>query len=394
MVAAMTIPLSYSYRNLTTRLPSTLATTGGLMMMVFVLSAALMLASGVRRGMIESGSDDRAIVLQVDAFSEDGSRLKQSMMGLAAAAPGVAPSTAGTPLVAGESIVHLPFDALGSGGRIASLQVRGVSDGSLSLRPQVRLSRGRAARPGTAEAIVGAGLAGQYEGLELGGSFSLQKGRAVSVVGVFDAGGTAYDSEVWVDGDLLRSALGWQGSLSSVTAQLTSAQAFAPFAARLMADREQGLSVEPERAYYARIGSQLAGFITDLGWLITAVVSIGAALGAMITMDAAVAQRRREIGVLEALGFSQAQVFSALLVESGLLALVGSGLGVALALLTPLVDFTTTNAVTGQEVAFHFLPSASVVLGPWVFGTLIGLLGGAIPALRAARTDALVAMRD
>jgi putative ABC transport system permease protein len=390
----MKIPVEYSWRNAWSRTSATVSTIAGLAMVVFVLCASLMLAAGIRRAMLDSGRDDRAIVLSLDAASEDASHLKQTVPSVVAAAPEVARSSGNIPLMAGESLVHLPFLRRGSTASIATLQVRGVSDVVLSLRPNVRIVRGRLARAGTTEAMVGVGLAGRYEGLEVGSTFSLQKGNEITVVGVFAASHSVYESEVWIDGDVLRAALGWEGSFSSVTAQLTSSASFAPFAARLLADKEHGFVVERESAYYTRIGGQSARLISGLGVLVASVFSVAAILGALITMDAAVTQRRREIAVLKALGFGSLEVLLALFLEVGTLALSGAALGAALASLTSWVDFSTTNPTTGQEVMFRFLPNLSTLGIPVLLGIMVGLVGGAIPAIQAARTDPVQAMRD
>jgi len=213
------------------------------------------------------------------------------------------------------------------------------------------------------------------------------------VVGIFDAGGSAYESEVWMDLDALRSAMHWEGHLSTVTARLESPAAFDAFALALEADKRQGLDVHREREYYERVSRNLSRSILGLGVLVTVIFSIGAMLGAMITMHGAVVQRGREIGTLLALGFRPRQILLLFVLEAGMLAAAGAGAGVVLAALTAFIDFSTTNMFTGQELTFRFLPSAGVLVGSATVGTLVGVLGGFFPALRAARMDPVLTMR-
>lgn len=389
----MVIPLGYHLKSLWRRRATMLATAAGVALVVFVLASSLMLGKGVESTLLDAGKNERAIVMDHDAWSEDGSRVSQSVLGLVQAAPGVRKSPDGVPLVVGESVVQIAFGTIADEQRIYSVQLRGVTESSFRLRPAVRIVEGRLARPSTNEVILGRGLVGQYAGLALGSSFELGKNVAFTVVGVFEAESTAFESEVWADLDQLRSALGWQGYLSSITAELTSPTAFDGFVARLTLDRNQGVSVIRERAYYEKISRNLAEGIWGLGGLLTAVFSLAAVLGSTITMYAAVGQRTREIGVLRALGFTPGQVLVAFLVEALALSLLGAGMGAALALVTPFLDFRTTNVANGQTIAFRFLPSAAILLGSLGAGAALGVLGGFFPALRASRVSPTRAMR-
>jgi putative ABC transport system permease protein len=389
----MSIPLSYNWRSLWVRRATTLATAAGIALVVFVLASSLMLARGVQKTLLNAGENDRALVLDHDAYSEDGSRLNRTLVGLVAAAPGVKKSQDGVPLVVGETVLQLPFSKVGKVDQVFSVQLRGVTASSFRLRPVVRIVAGRLPKPNTNEAMVGRGVADQYVGTNLGGGFDLGKNIRLEIVGVFEAEGTALESEIWSDLDVLRAALGWEGHVSSITAQLSSERAFDAFALTLESDKRQGLSVFRERAYYEKMSRNLADGIQGLGRLVTVIFALAALLGSSITMYAAVGQRRREIGVLRALGFTPAQVLTSFLLESLALALLGSGLGVLLALVTPFLDFTTTNVANGQSVAFRFAPSLEILLGALAAGTLVGVLGGFFPALRAARVSPVRAMR-
>jgi putative ABC transport system permease protein len=217
--------------------------------------------------------------------------------------------------------------------------------------------------------------------------------RSVKVVGVFETGGTAHESEVWTDLHIAQSAFSADGTLSSVTVQLESESALDTFAEAVTADKNIGLSVARESAYFAKVSGGLADVISILGIVETLIFSIGATLGAMITMHASVSQRLPEIGVLRALGFSERHILSAFLLESVVLSMAGAAAGATVSLLTPLLDFATVNFATQQEVVFHFTPGAEILLGSIAAGAVLGVLAGIFPAVRAARITPSQAMR-
>jgi putative ABC transport system permease protein len=384
---------SYALRSLWARRVTTLATAGGIALLVFVLSASGMLAHGMRRTMTSAGSPTRALVIQRNQWSERNSHLPQAVLGLTAAAPRVKQSASGQPLVMGETVSHLMLPSMNDPERISTLQIRGVGANVLELRPSVRLIAGRMLKPGTAEAIIGRGVADRFEGLTLGGSFELVAARPLRVVGVFESDGSALESEVWVDLENARSALAMADSYSSITAELESPEHFDAFAAPLLAEKQTGLAVERESGYYRRMAQGLADVVTLIGAAEALIVSIGAILGTMIVAYTSVVQRRTEIGVLRALGFRRRSILAAFLLESVALALAGGAVGVGLALLTPLLDFNAVNFATDQEVAFRFQPDLRWLIGSVAGATLVGLLGGLWPALRAARLDPVQAMR-
>jgi putative ABC transport system permease protein len=384
--------LTYALRSLWVRRTTTLATAGALTMLVFVLAASGMLASGMQHTVAHAGSPQRALVLQHDAYAEHNSRVPQSVLGLVAAAAGVRRDAQGTPLVTGETVAHVMLGE-GTGRLLSTLQVRGVDANVFQLRPQVRVVSGRALQPGTAEAIAGRGIAERVPGAALGSALELAPGRAVHIVGVFESGGSVLESELWVDLNTARDAFGLQGHLSSVTAELESTEAYDSFAAPLTEDKQSDVDVTRESAYYAKLSDGVSTLIAMLGVVEAVIFSLGAACATMLVFYAAVAQRRSEVAVLRAIGFARRSIIAAFLAESVALALVGGACGVGLALLTPLLDFHTVNFATGQDVTFHFRPELKVLARAFAAAAATGIVGGLLPAVQAARLDPVLALR-
>lgn len=390
----MRLPLKYSARNLWVRRQTTLATSAGVALVVFVLAASLMLVNGVRQRLLRSGQRTTAIVMQQSATAEVASSLRQGVFGLVASAPGLERAASGAMLASSE-VVRTILVPSADGARMVSLQVRGVSSNVAELRPEVRIVAGRRASAGTDEAMIGTSLAGRYRGLELGGEVEMNKGRKLSVVGVFEADGAAFESEIWADLHSVQTTTESAGYISSVTARLTSAEAFDAFASTLQdGSKEEGLIVERESQYYERLSQGVSGMILVLGGLVSVIFSLGALLGAAIAMYAAVEQRSKEIGVLRALGFEQRAILLAFLLESLGISLVGTALGLSLALSTLLAEFAVGNsAAYGIEVRFHFIPSPGILGSSALAGLLLGVVGGLFPALRAARIDPIHTLR-
>jgi putative ABC transport system permease protein len=361
---------------------------------VFVLAASLMLVAGVRQTLLSSGRRDTAIVMHQSATAEVASSLRQAVFGQVASAPGIRAGADGSLLASSEAVRSVLVPAL-DGARLVSLQVRGVSSNVLELRPEVRVVAGRRAAPGTDEAMLGVSLAGRYRGLELGGEVEMNKGRKLSLVGVFAAGGAAFESEIWADLHSVQTTTESDGFISAVTARLSSADAFDAFASALEEKKEEGLLVERESQYYERLSQGLSGMILVLGGVVSAIFSFGALLGAAIAMYAAVEQRTKEIGVLRALGFERRAILITFLLESLGVSLVGTAAGLLLALATPLAEFAVGNsAAWGIEVRFRFIPSAGILLSCGATGLLLGALGGLFPALRASGIDPVRALRS
>jgi putative ABC transport system permease protein len=388
----MLIPITYSVRSLFVRKTTTIATALGIGLVVFVLATALMLSRGIKETLVSSGQSDRAIVLRQGADNELSSGFDTTTVGIILAAPGVK-KEGSAPLGAGEVVVVITAEKFGVKDQISNVQVRGVTATSVALRKELKVIEGRPPTPGTDEAMIGKGLDGRFAGMKLGQQVELKKNRSVNVVGVFEAGGSAFESEVWVDVDTLRSTFGREGLVCSVLVQLESPAKFDAFAAAVEHDKQLGMEVFREDRYYEKQSEGTSIFITALGIIIAVFFSMGAMIGATITMYAAVSQRSREIGTLQALGFSRTAVLLAFMLEAVVLALGGACLGALASLAMSGVTFSMMNFATWQEITFSFRPSLGILLGSVATGAFMGLLGGFFPAVRAARTAPIQAMR-
>jgi putative ABC transport system permease protein len=384
------IPISYNFRSLAVRRVTTIATALGIGMVVWVLAAALMLSEGLERTLDRSGQEDHAIVLRKGSDAELPSSIEDKNVQLIKAAPGIKQDASG-PLAVGE-VVSVLFMDLQKGGK-SNVTVRGVPERSLQFHDEVKIIEGTAPRPGSDEAMVGARLLGRFKGLELGGETELRKNRSLKIVGVFEADGSSFESEVWGDLDYIRQALGRENAVSSVRVALESPSAFDAFAATVEQDKRIGLEAMPELDFYAKQSENTSIFITAMGAVIAVFFSVGAMIGAMITMYGAVSQRRSEIGVLRALGFSRTAILFSFLFESLLLALLGGIIGIGAALLLGMVKFSMMNFQTFSELVFEFRATPEILITALVFGGAMGVLGGFLPAVQAARTKAIEAMR-
>jgi len=257
----------------------------------------------------------------------------------------------------------------------------------------VHLVAGRPPRPGTDEAIVGARIRGRIRGVDLDQTFDIKKNRPVKVVGVFEADGSAYESEVWCDRELVRQAYGRLGVVSSVRVHLESPSKFEAFRAGIENDKRLGLQALREPAFYEKQSEGAAILFGALGGVVSFFFAVGAMIGAMITMYAAVANRQREIGTLRALGFSQGSVLFSFLLEAVILAIVGGALGLAASMSLTLIHPSLVNFSSWSEIVFSFDPTPKILGLALFIAGVMGLVGGFFPAVRAARTSPRKAIR-
>src|SRR5947207_4082603 len=387
----MRIPFSYIWRSLWARRLTTALTLGGVALVVFVFAGVLMLARGLEATLVETGSPDNAIVLRRSAGSELVSQIDRGTASVLETQPEVAPAKDGRPLLSREGVVVINLYKKTTNG-MSNVVVRGVSPQAFELRPGFRVTQGRPFQFGTHEIVVGMNIADRFKGVAVGAELSFG-GDRWTVVGIADAGGTGFDSEIWGDVDQFMQAFG-RPVYSSVTFRLAQPGGFDQLKARLQADpRMQYVELKHERDYYQEQSKTLATFIRTLGIVVTTIFSFGAMIGAMITMYAAVANRTVEVGTLRALGFRRRSVLGAFLVESVVLALVGGALGVALAALLSLERISVVNFQSFSEIGFGFALSPGVIVRALVFAVVMGVVGGFLPAARAARLNIVNALR-
>ncbi len=385
------IPVRYNIRSLAVRKATTAATALGVALVVFVLGSALMLSAGVKKTLAATGKDDVAIVLRKGSNNELGSSIEDSAISTILSQPGIK-QDGGKPIGVAETVVVLALEKVGANG-LTNVQVRGVTEDSMKLRPTITIVRGRPARPGSDEVIIGERIAGRFKDVDLDHSFELKKNRPVKVVGIFTDRGSAHESEVWADRDTLRSAFGREGSVSSVRVRLESPSKLEGLQAAVAQDKRLGLAGTRETKYFEDQSEGLALFINIMGSLIALFFSIGAMIGAMITMYAAVANRQREIGTLRALGFSRLSILASFLMESSILAIVGGIIGTVASLCMGFVSFSMINFASWSELVFTFDPTPRILITSLIFSVGMGLIGGFFPAVRAARVSPITAMR-
>ncbi|QWV98393.1 ABC transporter permease [Geomonas nitrogeniifigens] len=386
----MGIPYSYSFRNLWTRRLTTVLTASGMGLVVFVFAATLMLTEGLQKTLVQTGSSDNVVLLRKSSNSEVQSAVERDQASLLESQPEIAVGADGEPLLAKELVVLINLKKR-VGDKPSNVIIRGIDPASLKLRPAVRLKEGRMPRPGSAEVVAGESVARRFKGCGLGEAlrFGMRDWR---VVGVFDAGATGFSSEIWGDRDQMMQAFR-RPVYSSIIFRLRDTTAFDAYKARIESDPRLTVEAKRETRYYLDQSEAMAKFLRILGLVLTVVFSIGAVIGATITMYAAVANRVTEIGTLRALGFQRKSILSAFIVEALLLGLCGGVLGLFAASFMQLITISTMNWASFSELAFSFTLNVSIVWKSLLFSAVMGLVGGVLPAFRASRMKIVEALR-
>jgi ABC-type antimicrobial peptide transport system permease subunit len=387
----MKVPFSYIARNLWVRKLTTALTAGGMALVVFVFAAVLMLDAGLRTTLVSTGSADNVVVIRQGSQTEVQSGVFRDQAALIETAPEVARGADGQALVSKEIVVLNSLPKQDDPSKRSNVVVRGLPEMGKTLRPQVRMVQGRMFRAGSSEIVVGSSVAKQFAGVEPGQQLSFA-GRAWTVVGVFDAGRTAFDSEIWGDVEQMMQAFR-RIAFSSVIARLADPGSFDALKARLDEDPRLKIDIKRERRFYEDQSASLSNFITLLGMALSVIFSLGAMIGATITMYAAVATRTAEIGTLRALGFQRSSVLLAFLAESLLLALLGGLAGLVAASFLTAITVSTTNFTSFSELAFSFTLTPRIVAQSVGFALLMGFVGGFLPAIRASRMKIVDALR-
>ena len=386
----MSIPLSYTLRNLAARKLTTALTAGGMALVVFVFATVLMLEEGLRKTLVETGSADNVVVTRRSAGTEVQSQIDRDQAAIVENQPEVAFGVAGTRLASKESIVLISLAKRGSE-KASNVLIRGVGQKGIELRPQVQIAEGRMFRPGSTEIIAGKSVAERYTGAGIGETLRFGQ-REWTVVGIMDAGKTGFDSEIWGDVDQLMQAFR-RPVYSSLVLKLNNPAMFPELKARLENDPRLTVEAKRESIFYAEQSQVLANFIRYLGMILSIIFSVGAIIGAMITMYASVANRTTEIGTLRALGFRRNNILSAFLAEALMLGAAGGIAGLILASLMQFLTISTMNWQSFSELAFSFTLNVEIIAKSLGFALIMGFAGGFLPAAKASRLAIVDALR-
>lgn len=387
----MKIPLRYILRNFRNRRLTTAITVAGIALVVFVFTAVLMMAYGVQKTLVSTGSPDNIKISRKSAQGEISSILDGDTRNVILTLPQIAHAADGKPIASGEPVVVINLSKASGG--VSNVTVRGVSPFAFQLRPQVKLVEGRMFNEGAREIIVGASIARRFLGSGIGDQVKFA-GDEWTIVGRFDAGGSGFDSEMWGDATQLLLAFHRGNSVSTLTVRLNRPDDFDSFKQTFESDRRlQAFEPEPENKYYEKQSEAMSLFINILGIFVTVIFSVGATIGAMITMYAAVANRTVEVGTLRALGFRRRSVMAAFLTESLMLSLVGGAVGILIASILEFFRISTLNFGSFAELEFAFSLSPTIIISSLIFALSMGLLGGFLPSVRAARLSIVNALR-
>lgn len=386
----MAVPFNYSSRNLWNRKFTTILTAGGMALVTFVFSAVMMLAAGLEKTLVDTGSPENVIILRGAAETEVSSSIERDQADIIVAQPEVEHDSVGDPLAAKETLLLVTLPK-----RMTEIPtnviVRGMGRHSMELRPQVKLVAGRSPRPGSNEVIAGKNIAESIKNSDLGNKLNLAM-IGWNVVGIFDAGSAAFNSEVWADADQIMAAFR-RNSFSAMVMKVPGKEKFIKLKKRLETDPRLSVQVKREIAFYKEQSEMMSKFIKLLGFAMTLFFSVGAILGAMVTMYAAVANRTREIGTLRAIGFGRQNIMLAFLSESIFLGFLGGLVGTLSSSVLQFLTISTLNWETFSEIAFSFRLTPSIALKSMGFALIMGLVGGMSPAWRAASLKIVDSLR-
>ena len=387
----MQIPFKYSIKNFRKRRLTNAITVTGVALVVFVFAAVLMMAYGIQKTLIATGAEDNVLVARKSATGEISSIIDGDTQNIITSLPYIKKSPDGKPIISYEPVVVINLAKVGGG--LSNLTVRGVSPEIKYLRPHVKLIEGRMFNWGTRELIVGTGLTNRFVGAKIGDKVKFA-GDLWSIVGIFSSDGSGFDSEFWGDSKQLLNAFNRANSVSTVTLKLNNKNDFDQFKRAFESDRRLN-QFEPkvEKVFFEEQSELMANFIRYLGIFITIIFSLGATIGATITMYAAVANRTVEIGTLRALGFKRRSVLIVFLTESLIISLVGGILGLVIASGLQFFSISTLNFSSFSELQFSFALSPMIILLSHGFSAMMGIIGGFLPSVRAARKNIVDSLR-
>ncbi|HOV90609.1 MAG TPA: ABC transporter permease [Syntrophorhabdaceae bacterium] len=386
----MLIPFSYNIRNLIKRKVTTTLTVTGMTLVVFVFATIMMMAEGIRKTLVQTGSYDNVLILRKGSNTEVLSSITHEQAATVETDQEVAYDSNGKPLVARELCVFIILPKNIDGSR-SNVTVRGIGTQSLAIRPQVKLIKGRMPKPGTHEVAVGASVSRRFKNAHLGEIMRFAT-RQWQVVGIFDGGNTAFSSEIWGDNDQLKQAFR-RPVYSTLIFKMKDPSRFGEFKERIEKDPRFNLEAKRETVYYEEQSEVMSRFLSILGISVTIIFSLGAIIGAMITMYAQVSNRIQEIGTMRALGFKKSGILISFIIESLMLGLTGGLIGLFFASFLRFYTVSTLNFQTFSEIAFSFTITPRIAITAILFSLIMGLVGGILPAIRASRVGIVDALR-
>jgi putative ABC transport system permease protein len=386
----MALPLKYNLRNITVRKSSTLATAFTIGLTVGVYLMVMALAHGIDLTLASSGEPNNLIVLREGSTAELNSTVTRDNLNNLIYLDGVE-REGDQPLAAPETLT-LIYKARKGMSQGSNVTIRGIGPMSGKLRSGFKTVAGRMFQPGLTEAVVSKRISERFQGLDLGDKFRIQA-TDYTVVGLFEAGGKAFESEIWVDGNSLASATK-RDSYSSVLLRVKDPTVMASLAKRITDDQQLHLKAVAERTFYEDQQGSASGVLKGLAVFIAFIMAVGAGFAGMNTMYAAVARRTKEIGTLRVLGFRRRSILVAFVLESVAIAILGVGIGILLALPLNFVSTGTANFSNFSEIAFNFRVTPDLMLSALIFGAGIGFLGSLLPSIRASRFKIVDALRS
>lgn len=389
----MAIPLAYNIRNLRVRLMTTIATALGIALTVAVLLGVNALVNGLRGALSLTGRADQVLVMRQGSTAELISSVQPDKFRSIALLEGIAQRD-GEPMISHEvvSVVSLRLRSDPDNSETeGNINIRGISPTGRYLREDLVVTQGRWFEPGRREVVVGSGAFGMRAGTDIGDRIPFGRGEW-EVVGVFDDGRSAYNSEVWVDGNLAVADLGRNGIRNSVLLRAVDEAAAQAIIRRVEEDQRLLLEGAFERDYYAKQMAS-AGPVQGLGVFVALIMAVGSCFAAMNTMYTAVARRAREVGTLRLLGFSRASILVSFVLESLFLSLIGGVLGILLVLPLNGLESRIGNQLTFSETMFAFEVTPESMAMGLAFAAVMGILGGFLPARLAAGRSILASLR-
>lgn len=387
----MSIPYIYIFQNLRMRRTTVAITIAGITLVVFVFTAVLMMSHGVEKTLADTGSKDNVIITRKGSSGEISSIVPGETQSIIRTLPHIQQTADGIPLMSTDVVVIINLNK--ESGGMANVTVRGVSTIVQQLRPNIQIIQGKMFNPALRQLIVGQSIYERFPEAQLGKKIKFA-GDLWEIVGVFTMNGGGYESEIWGNSEQLLNAFNRGNAVSSVTLKLNSGNDLDAFKKSFREEiRLSEFEVDTESGFFAKQSEALAMFIRLLGLFITVIFSIGAMVGAAITMYGAVANRTVEIGTLRSLGFGRRSVLTVFLLESVAISLIGALLGVLLASSLQFMKLSTLNFTSFSEIVFSLALSPEIIITAIIFGVVMGILGGFLPAVRASRLNIVNALR-